>query len=418
MRAEVVAVGTELLLGDVVDTNSAWIGRQLAEAGIDSHFHTQVGDNVERIQVALHVALGRSDAVVVCGGLGPTPDDVTREALAGVLGVELVHDDTVLERIRRRFEERGRRMAPSNERQALVPRGATVIEQRRGTAPGLICPIGDQVVYVVPGVPHEMTEMVERAVVPDLERRRGGRAAILSRVLRTWGEDESALAELLAPRFEALDASGNPTLAFLASGIEGVKVRITAKAATADEAASLLDAEEAEVRAILGDRVVGVDHETMEAVVGRLLGDAGLTVGLAESMTGGLIASRCSEVPGSSAWFRGAVVSYASEVKFGLLDVPEGPVVSEPSAAAMATGARSVLGADVGLSVTGVAGPETQDEMPVGTVFVGIALDGEVAIEHLRFGGDRTSIRRMAGSAALDLLRRRLLDRSAVAAAV
>ncbi len=413
MRAEVVAVGTELLLGDVVDTNSAWIGRQLAEAGIDSHFHTQVGDNVGRIEVALKVALGRSDAVVVCGGLGPTPDDVTREALAGVLGVELVRDDAVLERIRRRFEERGRQMAASNERQALVPRGATVIEQRRGTAPGLICPIGDQVVYVVPGVPHEMTEMVERAVVPDLERRRGGRAAILSRVLRTWGEDESALAELLAPRVEALDASGNPTLAFLASGIEGVKVRITAKAATAAEAASLLDTEEAEVRAILGDRVVGVDHETMEAVVGRLLGDAGLTVGLAESMTGGLIASRCSEVPGSSAWFRGGVVSYASEVKFGLLDVPEGPVVSEPSAAAMATGARSVLGADVGLSVTGVAGPETQDGMPVGTVFIGIAFDGEVATDHLRFGGDRTSIRRMAGSAALDLLRRRLLDGAA-----
>ena len=411
MRAEVVAVGTELLLGDVVDTNGAWIGRRLAEAGIDTHFHTKVGDNVGRIQTALRVALGRSDAVVVCGGLGPTPDDVTRDAVAGVMGVELERDEGVLERIRERFERRGRPMPTSNERQAEVPAGATVIEQRRGTAPGLICPVGDQVVYVVPGVPHEMTEMVDRAVVPDLEERRGGRAAIVSRVLRTWGEDESALAERLASRVEALDRTGNPTLAFLASGIEGIKVRITAKAASAAEAAGLLDAEEGEVRAILGDRVVGVDDETMESVVGTLLGDAGLTVGLAESMTGGLIASRCSEVPGSSGWFRGGVVSYSSEVKFDLLDVPEGPVVCAPAAEAMAAGARKVLGADAGLSVTGVAGPESQDGMPVGTVFVGIALDDGVDVERLQLSGDRTAIRTMAGSAALDLLRRRLLHR-------
>ncbi|HSH23830.1 MAG TPA: competence/damage-inducible protein A [Acidimicrobiales bacterium] len=406
-----MAVGTELLLGDVVDTNGAWIGHRLAEAGIDSHYQTKVGDNVERIEAALGVALRRNEAVVVCGGLGPTPDDVTREALARVMGVELVRDDAVFERIRGRFEQRGRPMPASNERQAEVPRGATVIEQRRGTAPGLICPVGDQVVYVVPGVPHEMTEMVERAVIPDLERRRGGKAAIVSRVLRTWGEDESALAEQLTPRIEALDRAGNPTIAFLASGMEGIKVRITAKAPTVADADELLDAEEREVRAVLGHRVVGVDDQTMEAVVGTLLGDARLTLGLAESMTGGLIASRCSEVPGSSGWFRGSVVSYASEVKFDLLDVPEGPVVCEPAAAAMATGARKVLGSDVGLSVTGVAGPESQDGMPVGTVFVGIAIDDDVTTDHLRLNGDRTSIRRMASSAALDLVRHRLLDR-------
>lgn len=410
MRAEVLAVGTELVLGDVVDTNSAWIARRLAGAGVDSHFQTKVGDNVGRIEAALRTALARSDAVVVCGGLGPTPDDVTREALARVMDVAMVRDDEVLERIRRRFEERGRPMPPSNERQADVPEGAAVIEQRRGTAPGLICPLGDQVVYAVPGVPHEMTEMVDRAVVPDLEQRRGGRAVIASRVVRTWGEDESALAERLAPRIEALDRAPNPTLAFLASGMEGIKVRITAKAATAAEADALLDAEEAEVRAILGRRVLGVDEETMESVVAALLGDAGLTLGLAESMTGGLIAARCSEAPGSSAWFRGGVVSYASEVKFDLLGVPEGPVVSEGAAAAMAIGARRCVGADVGLSVTGVAGPQTQDGMPVGTVFVGVALGDDVVTTHLRLGGDRTAIRRTASSAALDELRRRLLD--------
>ncbi len=411
MRAEVVAVGTELVLGDVVDTNSAWIGRRLAEAGIDSHFQTKVGDNVERIEAALRVALGRSDAVIVCGGLGPTPDDVTREALARVMDVDLVRDEEVLDRIAERFERRGRPMPASNERQAEVPKGAIVIEQRRGTAPGLVCPLGDRVVYAVPGVPHEMTEMVERAVVPDLEQRGGGGAVIVSRVLRTWGEDESALAEQLAPRIEALDQAPNPTLAFLASGMDGIKVRITAKAPTMADARAVLDAEEAEVRAILGQRVFGVDDETIESVVGTLLGDAGLTLGLAESMTGGLIASRCSEVPGSSGWLRGGVVSYASEVKFDLLDVPEGSVVSATAAEAMAAGARRVLESDVGLSVTGVAGPETQEGVPVGTVFVGVALGDEVAAVLLRFSGDRTSIRRLASSAALDLLRHRLLDR-------
>ncbi len=411
MRAEVVAVGTELVLGDVVDTNSAWIGRRLAEAGIDSHFQTKVGDNVERIEAALRVALGRSDAVIVCGGLGPTPDDVTREALARVMDVDLVRDEEVLDRIAERFERRGRPMPASNERQAEVPKGAIVIEQRRGTAPGLVCPLGDRVVYAVPGVPHEMTEMVERAVVPDLEQRGGGGAVIVSRVLRTWGEDESALAEQLAPRIEALDQAPNPTLAFLASGMDGIKVRITAKAPTMADARAVLDAEEAAVRAILGQRVFGVDDETIESVVGTLLGDAGLTLGLAESMTGGLIASRCSEVPGSSGWFRGGVVSYASEVKFDLLDVPEGSVVSATAAEAMAAGARRVLESDVGLSVTGVAGPETQEGVPVGTVFVGVALGDEVAAVLLRFSGDRTSIRRLASSAALDLLRHRLLDR-------
>ena len=416
MRVEVVTVGTELLLGDVVDTNSAWIGQRLALAGADSHFQTKVGDNVERIVAAVRVALDRSDAVVVCGGLGPTHDDVTRSALAVLMGTDLVRDEEVLARIGAMFERRGRSMAASNERQADVPAGATVIEQRRGTAPGLICPVGPasdgagaKVVYAVPGVPHEMTEMVARAVVPDIQARMGASAAIVSRVLRTWGEAESALAERVAPRIEALDGAGNPTIAFLASGMEGIKIRITAKAATAEEATSLLDAEEAELRAVLGPRLFGVDGDTMEAVVGRLLEGGGLTFGLAESMTGGLIASRCSEVPGCSTWFRGGVVSYASLVKFDLLDVPEGPVVSATAAEAMATGAQRVLEADVGLSVTGVAGPEEQDGMPVGTVFVGLAIGDKVESVHLRLAGDRTTIRQTAAISALDQLRVRLL---------
>src|SRR3954447_20433600 len=238
MRCEIVAVGTELLLGQIVDTNSSWIGEQLALSGIDSLFQTKVGDNHARIVAALRIALERSDAVIVCGGLGPTQDDITREAIAEVMGVELELDEEVAARIEAMFSARGRRMAANNLRQAEVPVGASAIhDPQPGTAPGLIAPVGDKVIYAVPGVPHEMMEIVSKAILPDLRRRSGETAAIVSRTLRTWGESESALGELLADRIRHLDEIGNPTLAFLASGIEGLKVRITAKAA--DEATAL-----------------------------------------------------------------------------------------------------------------------------------------------------------------------------------
>ncbi|MDP9404736.1 MAG: competence/damage-inducible protein A [Actinomycetota bacterium] len=411
MRCEVVAVGSELLLGDVIDTNSAWLGQRLATAGIESYFRTIVGDNVERIVTALRSALERCDAVILCGGLGPTPDDVSRDAIAEVMGVPLRRDEELVERLRARFAERGREMAASNERQADVPVGATAIRQHQGTAPGLICPVGDKVVYAVPGVPHELEEMAERAVIPDLQRRAGPPSTIVSRALRTWGLAESALAERLAPRVEALDVAGNPTLAFLAGGVRGITVRVTARASTRAEAEKLLDAEEAALRRLLGPLVFGVDDQTMEDRVGALLEECGLSLGLAESMTGGLVASRVVEVEGSSRWFRGGVVSYDSQVKFGLLDVPEGPVVSEEAAAAMAQGACRVLEADVGLSVTGVAGPATQDGMPVGTAFFGLCLDGRTEVVHRQLPGDRSHIRELAVISMLDLLRRRLLDR-------
>lgn len=411
MRCEIVAVGTELLLGQTVDTNSAGLSERLAAAGIDCHFHTTVGDNVARIASVLRIALERADAVIVCGGLGPTHDDVTREAIATVLGVELERDEAVLERIRSYFEERGREMAESNCRQADVPRGATVIPQTRGTAPGLLCPVGERVLYALPGVPAELEDMAERAVIPDLSARAGTRSTIVSRVVRTWGLAESSLAERVAPRIEALDRAGNPTLAFLASGVEGIKIRITAKATTREEALRLVAAEDAELRAILGTMVFGVDDDTMEAAVGALLEDAGLSLGLAESMTGGLVASRLVNVEGSSRWFRGSVVAYDSEVKFDVLDVRRGPVVSEEAAAQMAEGAAKVLGADVGLSVTGVAGPAEQEGRPVGTVFLGLHLDGATEVVHRRLPGDRDRVRQLAAISMLDLLRLRLLAR-------
>jgi nicotinamide-nucleotide amidase len=409
MRCEVVAIGTELLLGQIVDTNSSWMGEQLALRGIEHLRQTKVGDNQGRMVEVLREALTRADAVIVCGGLGPTQDDITREAIAEVMGVELERRDELADVIREMFSRRGRTMPENNLRQADVPKGASPIEQRTGTAPGLICPVGDKVLYAVPGVPYEMREMLERAVLPDLERRAGVRQIFVSRTLRTWGESESRIAELLAPRIDALDETGNPTLAFLASGIEGIKVRLTARGDTAPAANALLDAEEAEVRMLLGELVFSGADEPMEAVVGRLLLERGLTVAVAESLTGGLVASRIVSVLGSSDWFRGGVVAYASEVKRDVLGVPDGPVVSEAAAMAMAAGVRRLLGADIGLSTTGVAGPTEQEGQPPGTVWLGLAFGDEIDAIQVRLPGDRDRVRQMTVISLVDRLRRRLL---------
>jgi nicotinamide-nucleotide amidase len=420
VRVEIVAVGTELLLGQIADTNSAWLGEQLAAAGVDSHFHQAVGDNHTRIVLALRTALARSDGVIVCGGLGPTQDDITREAIAEVMNVPLVRDEAIVALIATFFEARGRTMTANNARQADVPEGARIIEQARGTAPGLICPVGHKVIYAVPGVPYEMAEMFERAILPDLRLKMaeaGEEAVIVSRVLRTWGTSESALAEALQGRIDVLDAAGAPsvTLAFLASGIEGLKVRLTARAPTLAQAVDVLDAEEKEVRAVLaqqlGDIVFGLDDETMEQALAKELIARSLTLGVAESLTGGLIASRLVDVPGASTWFRGGVVAYNSDIKYSVLGLEEGPVVSAEAAGAMAAGARRVLGADIGLGITGVAGPDPQEGVAPGTVFVGLALsDVEVLAHELHLPGDRPRVRQYAAISALDLLRRTIVN--------
>ena len=414
MRCDVVAIGTELLLGQITDTNSQWIGEQLAAVGVDSLLQVKVGDNLGRMESVLRNVLAAADAVIVCGGLGPTHDDLTREAIATVMNVELLPNAEVGAVIREMFEARGRRMAENNLRQAMVPQGATIIAQTRGTAPGLICPVVidgvQKVIYAVPGVPHEMKDMVQRAVLPDLLARGGENAAvILSRTLRTWGESESGLNERLDPLIARLDEVGNPTLAFNASGWDGIKVRLTAKAPTEAEALQLLGTWEAETRALVDDVVFGVDDETMESVVLQLLRERGWSLGLAESVTGGLVAGRITNVPGASDVFRGSIVSYASEVKFDVLGVPQGPVVSEAVAAAMAVGAQRVLHSHVALALTGVAGPAEQDGMPVGTLCVGIAIGDDVHTRTLRMPGARDQMRQMSVISAMDLLRRALL---------
>ncbi|HEY7438666.1 MAG TPA: competence/damage-inducible protein A [Acidimicrobiia bacterium] len=406
MRCDVLAIGTELLLGQIVDTNSSWIGEQLAVAGIDTMEHRKVGDNLGRMTQALREMLDNADAVVVCGGLGPTQDDVTRDAIAEVMGVELERREDLVEHIAKLFGTRGRDMPANNLRQADIPKGAEPIPNPIGTAPGVRAEIGGKIVYAVPGVPYEMQLMVEDHVLPDLLARSGEHSAIVSRSLKTWGASESGLAEMIAGR---VDAQTNPTIAFLARGIEGIVVRLTAKADTEAAARALIEPEEAALREILGELVFGVDDETIEHAVVTRLAARGWTLGVAESLTGGLIGARVANVPGASKVFRGSVAAYSPEVKRSVLGVRAEHVVSKECVEQMATGARRVLGSDVGIAVTGVAGPDEQDGQPVGTVWFGLAL-GELPVESstVRLPGDRERVRQFATISLMSMLRMRL----------
>jgi nicotinamide-nucleotide amidase len=406
VRADVLAIGTELLLGQIVDTNSSWIGEQLAAVGIDTMEHRKVGDNLARMVASMREMLEHADAVVVCGGIGPTQDDVTRDAIAEVLGVELERREELVEHIASLFGTRGRDMPQNNLRQADVPKGADVIPNPIGTAPGIRAEVDGKVIYAVPGVPYEMQLMVKDHVLPDLLARSGEAAVIVSRSLKTWGTSESGLAETIA---DEVDTQVNPTIAFLARGIEGIVVRLTAKAATAQDAWALIEPVEARLRDILGDLVFAVDDETMEHAVLTRLEARGWTLGVAESLTGGLIGARIANVPGASRTFQGSIASYATAVKRSVLGVTAEQVVSQESAEQMAVGAQRVLGADVGIAATGVAGPDEQDGQPVGTVWFAIALPG-VPVEAVstRLPGDRERIRQFSTISLLNILRMRL----------
>ena len=413
MNCEVVAVGTELLLGQIVDTNSSWIGERLAEAGIDSFHQTKVGDNFGRMLAVISQAVERSDAVIVCGGLGPTHDDITREVLAAVMGAELVINEAAADRIRSIFTDRGREMPENNLRQALVPAGAEVSPMIPGTAPGLCCPVGadpaPKVIYAVPGVPWEMKVLMEEWVMPDLAKRAGITQVIKSRTLHTWGDSESGLAEKLAGDIARLDESGHATIAFLASVQDGLKVRITAKAPSAEAAQEILDAEEQTVRkSMLPGSVFGIDGETMESAVLKLCRRMGETLATAESLTGGMVAAKLASVPGASDVFKGGIVSYAPEVKFNMLGVPEGPVVSVAAAEQMALGACETLGATCAVATTGVAGPDPLEGHPPGTVCIATAIAGKVESMKAELPFAREQVQQFTTLTALNNLRRRL----------
>jgi nicotinamide-nucleotide amidase len=412
VQAELVAVGSELLLGESVDTNSAWISKRLAEIGVDVYRHTTVGDNFARMLAVLRQACERADAVIVTGGLGSTHDDLTRAVVAQLAGVELQRHDDLAEGIRTYFAARGLWMPDRTLAQADLPQGARVL-QPVGTAPGFAISVGSAAVYCVPGVPREMQVMVARDVIPDLIDR-AQLSTTISRLVHTAGIPESGVAERLKDLIDELEEIGNPTIALLASRGE-TRVRVTAKAASRQAALILLDPVVERVIGLLGADVVGVDDEAVEAAIGRQLRRLGLTLAVAESITGGGIASRIVSVPGASDWFRGGLVTYATDAKVSLGGVDPGVLkrdgpISESVAGQLAAGAAQRLGAGVGLGVVGVAGPTTQDDRAIGTCCIGVVLPSvliRTRTIHVP-GRTRRDVQEFAASAALDYLRRRL----------
>ncbi len=402
MIVEVVAVGTELLLGQIVNGNAAHLAARLAEAGLDHYHQSVVGDNLHRAAAVLRTAIDRSDAVIVTGGIGPTQDDLTREAICAATGLPMAFSEEYADRLRSWWAQRGREMPETNLRQAEHPAGAELLPNPKGSAPGLRLRVGECWVFAVPGVPQEMAPMVDDHVLPFLAEQAGdGRGVLVSRLIRTWGESESRVASLLGDLYET---SANPTVAFLASAGE-IKVRLTARAADRDGAEGLIAPMEQEVRRVLGPLVFGADDDTVEAVALRLLGERGWTLGTAESATGGMVAARITSVPGASAVFRGSIVAYAADVKEEVLGVDTtGGVVTEDAALAMAAGAAARLRADVVAAVTGSAGPDPQ-ERDVGTMVVAVQTPEGARARTLRMPGDRERVRTYTTTSALHLTR-------------
>jgi nicotinamide-nucleotide amidase len=402
---EVIAVGTELLLGQVVNSNAAFIGRLLAESGLDAHFQVVVGDNVGRIASAITAALARADAVLLTGGIGPTQDDLTREAICAATGRRMLFSDAYAAELGDLWAASGRVMPYNNLRQAEHPEGAELLANPKGSAPGLSLLVDGRLIFAVPGVPAEMEQMVAQHVMPRLRAAAGVEEVLVSRVIRTWGLSESRVAELLD---ELYGATTNPSLAFLASAGE-IRIRLSAKAASEAAARVLIAPLEGEVRVRLGSTVFGADDDTIEAVLLHLLEERGWSLATAESATGGMVGARITGVPGASRVFVGSVVTYTTGLKISLLGIdPEliasHGVVSEEVAEAMAVAVADLVGADVAIGVTGSAGPDLQ-ERPAGTMIVGVRTPEAVRSRTLRLPGDRERVRTYATTGALHLAR-------------
>ncbi|MGI8537060.1 MAG: competence/damage-inducible protein A [Mycobacteriales bacterium] len=407
MRAAVVAVGDELLLGDIVNSNAAWLGGELAALGARVVHSCMVGDDVERIAAAIWRAFEDADVVLVTGGLGPTSDDVTREAVALVAGVALQRSREIERVLRDRFQAYGVAMPAAVLRQADVPVGATALDNPVGTAPGLRVPVGDRLLFALPGPPHELAAVARGSVLAELAARSG--AVVLTRTLHCAGMGESNVAELVEG---AIRLPAGVQLAYLAGGAV-VRVRLTTSAASEGLADEVLAPLVATLTGVLGDVVFGRDRDTLAGVVLRRLQAMGATVAVAESLTGGLLGAALTDLPGSSTAFRGGLQVYATDLKASLAGVPAAVLadygaVSEQTAAALAVGVRERLGATYGLGVTGVAGPDEQEGKAVGTVHVAVAGPDAVVIRSARLPGDRGRVRLLAVTVALDLLRRSL----------
>ena len=401
MIVEVIAVGTELLLGQIINSNASFIGAALADQGLDAHYQQVVGDNLTRVATSIRIAIERSDAVIITGGIGPTKDDLTREALCEATGRQMIFDDDYADRLRSWWAARGREMPQSNLKQAEHPEGAELLINPKGTAPGLALEYDDTIIFCIPGVPREMEYLLTEEVLPRIVARSDASAVVVSKLLRTWGQSESMIGELLDDLYEG---STNPSVAFLASSGE-IKIRITAKAETHDAAVALIDPVATEVMSRVAPWYFGADDETVLGVIMRLLRDKGWTIGTAESMTGGLVVAALTSQPGSSEFVRGSLVAYDSELKGRLLGVSDiSEVVNAETAIEMANGGRDLLESDVVVAVTGSAGPEPM-EKPPGTVFIAVATPEDVRVQELRMPGDRERVLVYGTTSALHLAR-------------
>ena len=410
--AELIAVGTELLLGNIANLDAQIISEGLTTLGINVHYHTVVGDNPQRLRQALEIARHRADIIITTGGLGPTYDDLTKQTVCQAFGRELELHEDILNELRAWFERRtGKKMPENNVQQAMLPVNCTVFDNPVGTAPGCAFEEGGVHVLMLPGPPFECRYMFENRAIPYLSRLMDG--VIVSHEIRIFGMGESAVEQAL---HQSMTTLTNPTLAPYAK-LNECMVRATAKAPTAQQAEEMLRPLVQQVRDILGDVVYGVDVDSLEQVVSALLRERGMTLSAAESCTGGLIAKRMTDLPGASRVFRGGVVSYASEVKNAVLGVDQALLdqfgaVSEPVARAMAEGCRRVCGSDLALAVTGVAGPDTDERgNEVGTVFIALAHPAGTVCKKLSCGGGRgrERVRSAAAQNAFDMVRRHLL---------
>ena len=403
MNAEIIAVGTELLLGDILNTNAQYLSKQLAAYGVDVYAESVVGDHPARLTDAIRQALGRADIVILTGGLGPTADDLTRETTAALLGRELIFNEAVWDKIAAYFKSKNRVPVESNRRQAMVPEGAEILENTCGTAPGLHLESDGRHLFLLPGPPWEMEEMFQHAVAPILEKQTG--CVLRSRILRVFGMGESDAAERAG---ELMDAA-NPTVAPYAKDNEMI-FRITAKAESGDAAEAMIAPVEEELRHRLGDVVYGTGETDLQTVTVNKLLERNLIVATAESCTAGGLAAAITDVSGASQIFRTGIVAYHNETKENLLGVPhemleEHGAVSPEVACAMAEGIARVAHADIGIGITGIAGPDGGTATkPVGLVYIGVCYKNRVTAREFRFGGTRAQNRKSAVRNALNLI--------------
>ncbi len=412
MTVELISVGTEILLGDILNTNAQYLSKALAALGADVMHQSTVGDNEERLLSEINADLARSDCLILTGGLGPTPDDITKEVASKAFGLELIMDEDILAEIESYFQSKNLTMPPTNSKQALVPKGARVLPNKNGTAPGFIMEKEGKTIIILPGPPKEMRPMFEEYVSPYIKSKTG--CVIISRNVRTFGIGESAMSERVA---HLLD-SKNPTVAPYAKSGEAM-LRITAKAENDDQAEKIIAPVLREIRSLLGEYIYGIDTDSIEETLVALLKEKGLTVAFAESCTGGLCGKRITDISGASEVFHCGVVSYANEIKHKILGVQSETLekhtaVSESTAKEMAEGVRHLSGSDYGVSITGYAGPGNEDE--VGLIFIGVSSAKGTTVKRLftahRGKSCRDYNRHVAASNAFNELRMRIISDS------